>query len=214
LDGHKATRTQLLNRAEEILREVQAEGHADLSDVLPRGFHQRLARLGGLLARVSEGAVSPGELRQAHDAARRHDQARREPGSIEQIEMALRLARWLTGGEGQKAPRSLGEAARDYLAAGSFVDWARSALRPGGLVRELTEGYARLVDQVTARREPQNRTFAELLRDQTASASKSADLIPVERILDEVVAPLAALAPVLVVLLDGMSPAVSRALLA
>src|SRR5262249_53222724 len=130
------------------------------------------------------------------------------------VDMALRLARWLVASTGQQHPRSLGEAAGDYLAAGSFVDWARSALRAGSSVRELADGYARLVDQVVARRELQDRTFAELLRDQTASASQPADLIPVERVLDEVVAPLAALAPVLVVLLDGMSPAVSRELLA
>src|SRR5205085_3009807 len=72
----------------------------------------------------------------------------------------------------------------------------------------------RLVQRVAARRQDQNRCFAELLRDHVAAAAQSSDLVPVERVLDDVVAPLAALAPVLVVLLDGMSPAVSRELLA
>jgi hypothetical protein len=214
LGGDTRARGRLLHRAEEILREVQADDHAHLSDVLPRGFDQRLARLGGLLARVSEGAVPPGELAEAREDARRHDEARREPRRLERADMALRLVRWLARPGGEKAPQSLGEAARDYLATASFVDWARSALRARDPVRELADGYARLVEQVTARRESHNRTFAELLRDQTASASQPADLVPVERILDELVAPLAGLAPVLVVLLDGMSPAVSRELLA
>ncbi|MFO0881536.1 MAG: BREX-2 system phosphatase PglZ [Gemmataceae bacterium] len=213
LGGDRGTRNRLLHRAESILREVQAEDHAHLSDVLPLGLHQRLARLGGLLGRVTEGSLSAGELAQARESARRHDEARREPRQVERVDMALRLARWLAQSGDQKTPQSLGEASRDYLAVGSFVDWARSILRGSEQVRELADGYARLVDQVTARREAQNRVFAELLRDQTASANRPADLVPVERILDEVVAPLAALAPVLVILLDGMSPAVSRELL-
>jgi hypothetical protein len=214
LEGDMRARGQLLHRADEVLREVQAEDHAHLSDVLPRGFHQRLVRLGGLLARVTEGSVLPSELLEAREAARRHDEARREPRRLERIDMALRLARWLARVGEERGPQSLGEAAYNYLATGSFVDWARTALRAGDPVRELGDGYTRLVEQVAARRESQNRVFAELLRDQTASASKPADLRPVETILDEVVAPLAGLAPVLVILLDGMSSAVSRELLA
>jgi hypothetical protein len=215
LDSDARTRNLLVHRAEEILREVQAEEFAHLSDVLPRGFDQRLARLGSLLGPTAEGAPSKAiELAEARDAVRRHDQARREPRRLERIEMALRLARWLEAATSTVIPRSLGEAACDYMAQGSFVDWARSVLRAGDPVRELSEGYARLVERVATRRGEQNRCFAELVRDQTTAAGHSKDLVPVERILDEVVAPLAALAPVLVILLDGMSPAVSRELLA
>src|SRR5262249_10377483 len=128
--------------------------------------------------------------------------------------MALRLVRWLKTAAGMAGPRSLAEAARDYLDQGSFVDWARSVLRAGDPVRGLSEGYARLLGRVTGRREGQNHYFAELLRDQLAAGGTAVDPVPVERILDEVVAPLAAQAPVLVILLDGMSPAVARELLA
>ncbi len=213
LDSDTRAKNQLLHRADDVLREIQAEEFAHLGDVLSRGFDQRLARLGNLLGPAVEGGPLTTALAEARDAIRRHDQARREPRRLERVEMALRLARWLEGAA-PAAPRSLGEAARDYLAQGSFVDWARSVLRAGDPVRELSEGYARLVERVAARRQEQNRCFAELLRDQTAAASQPIDLIPVERILDEVVAPLAALAPVLVILLDGMSPAVARELLA
>lgn len=214
LDSDSRARNQLLHRADELLREVQAEEFAHLGDVLSRGFDLRLARLGGLLGLVAEGGASRAtQLVEARDAVRRHDQARREPRRLERVEMALRLARWLEEAV-PASPRSLGEAAGDYLAQGSFVDWARSVLRAGDPIRELSEGYAQLVERVASRRAEQNRCFAELLRDQTAAAGKPTDLIPVERVLDEVVVPLAALAPVLVILLDGMSPAVSRELLA
>jgi hypothetical protein len=214
LDGDTRTRGQLLHRAEEILREVQAEDHAHLSDLLPCGFDQQMARLGKLLARGPAEPVPLGELIEARERARRHDQVRREPRRLERAEMALRLARWLAGGSKERPLQSMGEAARDYLTTGSFVDWARSALRAGDPVRELSDGYSSLVEQVAARRDSQNRVFAELLQDQTASSSYPADLTPVERILEEVVAPLAGLAPILVILLDGMSSAVSRELLA
>lgn len=182
--------------------------------MLLRGFEQRLARFGGLLAGTADGPPPVAELTSARDAVRRHDQARREPRRVERVDMALRLARWLAAAGPEAAPRSLGEAAAEYLVHGSFVDWARSALRAGDPVRELSEGYALLLDRVAARREVQNRHFAELLRDQTAAAARPADVIPVEAVLDQLIAPLAALAPVLVVLLDGMSPAVSRELTA
>jgi hypothetical protein len=128
--------------------------------------------------------------------------------------MALRLVRWLKAAANNAEPASLAEAARDYLDQGSFVDWARSVLRAGDPVRGLSEGYARLLGRVAERRAALNRRFAELLRDQSAAGGAVVDPLPVERILDEVVAPLAAHAPVLVVLLDGMSAAVARELLA
>jgi hypothetical protein len=53
-----------------------------------------------------------------------------------------------------------------------------------------------------------------LLRDWTAAGSTGSDVIPVEQILDRIVAPLAAEAPVLVIVIDGMSVAVCRELLA
>ncbi len=214
LDSDPRAKNQLLHRAEEILCEVQAEEFAHLSEVLPRGFNQRLARLGDLLGEAVEGGASLAEiLREARDAVRRHDQARREPRRLERIEMALRLVRWLKAA-GTAAPPSLAEAARHYLDQGSFVDWARSVLRAGDPVRGLSEGYARLLGRVAERRESQNRGFAELLRDQLAVGGTAVDPVPVERVLDEVVAPVAAHAPVLVILLDGMSPAVARELVA
>src|SRR5207244_1025693 len=110
--------------------------------------------------------------------------------------------------------QSLAEAAAYHLAEGGFVDWARLSLRVGDPVRELSEAYARLFHKVTAIREQQARHFAELLRDWTVAGSVGDGIMPVERILDEIVAPLAAQAPVLVIVVDGMSVAVCRELVA
>jgi len=215
-DSDPRARGQLLHRADEILHEVQAEEFAHLSAVLPRGFDQRLARLGDLLGQTVEGGASLAEaLREARDSVRKHGEARREARRLERIDMALRLVRWLKTEVGTTKPPSLAEAARGYLNQGGFVDWARSVLRSGSEpVRGLSEGYARLLGKATERREAQNRCFAELLRDQTATGGNPVDLLPVERILDEIIAPLAAQSPVLLVLLDGMSAAVARELMA
>ena len=156
------------------------------------------------------------ELSQLKQSIRDHDQCKYERRRLDRIEMAVRLARWLTVNRepGGKGAQSLAEAASDYLREGAFVDWARLSLRPGDPVRLLSEAYTQLFDSVTALREVQSRRFAELLRDWTQAGSTGKEVIPVEKILDEIVAPLAAQQPVLVLVIDGMSAAVCRELLA
>jgi hypothetical protein len=111
-------------------------------------------------------------------------------------------------------PKSLAEAADDYLREGGFVDWARLSLRSGDPVRTLSEAYARLFDQVREIRQRQSQVFAKLLVDWTKAGSQGDEIVPVERALEEFVAPLAAEGLVLVIVIDGMSVAVCRELLA
>ena len=117
-----------------------------------------------------------------------------------------------SGDRPQPEAASLAEAAREHALAGGFIDWARHTLRGGEPVRELAEAYTRLLTKVTQIVEQKNRRFAQLLRDWIAAGSKGDDVLPVERVLDELVAPLAAQAPVLVLVIDGMSYAVFREL--
>lgn len=209
---------QTLQRADEILAEVQADSFAYLSDTSPIGFDQRLARfgqcLGEVLASKTWGTLDG--LTQARQAVRDHDQSAREARRLERVDMAVRLVRWL-GEQGHQGPvehPSLGEAAADHLRTGGFVDWARLSLRSGDPVQVLSEAYARLFEVVTEIREAQAHRFAQLLADWTTAASQADDLIPVERVLERIVAPLAAESPVLVIVVDGMSVAVCRELLA
>src|SRR5712691_4658476 len=207
-----------LSRADEILREVQADTYAYLSRSSPRGFDQRLARFGSRLSeavlRSAPTTLEP--LTAARQEILGHDQSPRERRRLDRIDMALRLLQWLTRVDtaALSSCQSLAEAAAYHLAEGGFVDWARLALRIGDPVRELSEAYARLFDTATAIREQPARRFGELLRDWTAAGSVSHEVLPIERILDEVAAPLAAQAPVLVIILDGMSTAVCWELLA
>ena len=110
-------------------------------------------------------------------------------------------------------PRSFVEAAADQIREGGFIDWARLSLRTGDPVRELSEAYSRLFDEARAIREVQSHNFAKLLSDWTTSGSHGEGVLPVEQILDQIVAPLAADSLVLVIVVDGMSAAVCRELI-
>lgn len=208
---------QTVRRADEILREIQAEGMAHLSDISPLGFDQRLARVGEALSDVLERGSwdSPSDLVESRQQVGRHDQSSQETRRLERVDMVLRLVRWLGSQQcNQTQPKSFTEAADAQLREGGFVDWARLSLRSGDPVRQLSEAYARLFEQVRKVREQQSQVFAKLLADWTAAGSKSDEIIPVERALEEIVAPLAAEGLVLVIVIDGMSVAVCRELLA
>jgi hypothetical protein len=209
---------QTLQRGDEILGEVQGEGFAFLSDVSPIGFDQRLARFGQRLSRVLEAKswddLDP--LKEALQAVRDHDQSAREGRRLGRADMAARLIRWLgkRSRETIARPKSLAEAAAEHVRDGGFVDWARLSLRSGDPVQGLSEVYAQLFEAVTKIREEQAQQFGRLLADWTAAGSQSDDIIPIEEVLEQIVAPLAAESPVLVIVIDGMSVAVCRELLA
>lgn len=208
---------QTLQRTDEILSELQGEGFAYLSDVSPIGFDQRLSRFDQQLSAVLEAKAwdDLGTLKETRQAVRDHDQSARETRRLERADMAVRLVRWL-GEQSHGArtePKSLAESAAEHLRYGGFVDWARLSLRSGDPVQGLSETYARLFEAVTKLREEQAKQFAQLLADWTAAGSQSDEVIPIERVLEQIVAPLAAENPVLVIVIDGMSVAVCRELL-
>ena len=211
-------RATWLQRADEILKAVQADEYAYLSRTSPTGFDQRLGRYGRALAATLSTNVSevPQPVNEAFRDVFEHDQAKWERGSrrLQRVEMSARLLRWLACRQkaGEPEAGSLSEAARSHALAGGFVDWARHTLRGGDPVRELADCYALLSSKISQIKEPQNRRFAELLRDWTAAGSTVNELMPVERVLADLVAPLAAHAPVLVLVLDGMNFAVFREL--
>ena len=216
-DAESRTYRQTLQRADEILRDVKADEMAWLSDTSTLGFDQRLARVGDTLSGVLERGswdLLDG-LYEARQQMRRHDQSAQETRRLERVDMSVRLLRWLgSQDQSNKGPDSFADAANAQLREGGFLDWARLSLRSGDPVRKLSEAYARLFDQVRQRREQQSQVFAKLLTDWTAAGSKGDEVIPVERALEEIIAPLAAEGLVLVIVIDGMSVAVCRELLA
>jgi hypothetical protein len=162
----------------------------------------------------SDAVEVPDRVNEAYRAVVQHDQADRGSRRLQRVEMSGRLLRWLVQLRQVEKPdpTSFADAAQDHAVSGGYVDWARYTLRGGEPVRELSEAYARIVARVVEVREQQNRRFAQLLRDWMAAGATGDEVVPVERVLDEVVAPLAEHAPVLVLVIDGMSYAVFREL--
>jgi hypothetical protein len=208
----------LLARSDKILHEVGAEAFAYLSDASPLGFDQRFERFGRQFLETlkSDKVESVDAIRGAQDAVCQHRHAQTESRRVDRMQMAVRLVRWLERMEESPRPQpaSLAEAAQQHLAEGGFVDWARLSLRAGDSVQTVSQAYRQLFDKVTVVREGQAKRFAELLGDWVAAGAAQAGIIGVERILDEIVVPLAAKVPVLLVVIDGMSAAVWRELLA
>jgi len=205
----------LLQRADEILREVGAEPFAYLSDTSPIGFDLRLADFGKQLSLSIAGSKFDFEtLIEARNSISQHDRHSRERRRLERVDMAMRLVRWLGESQSRDDVKSLADAACRHLSESGYIDWARLTLRSGDPVRELSEAYAQLFEKVTTAREVDSLRFAELLRDWTAAKSTDETIVPVEQVLERMVAPIASAKPVLVVVIDGMSVAVFRELMA
>lgn len=215
-----AQQFQLVQRADEILTELGAEPLAYLSTTSEMGFAQRLAQFGqGLLQLLASPTASTLEtLTTAYKSIQAHRQAGQvqQQRRLEKVAMAMRLARWLVQETSAPAPlpQDLEQAVQHHLLEGGFLDWARLSLRSGDSIGELSAAYQKLFGRVTAVRETQSHHFAKLLQNWVELGSGHNGFLPLETILDTIVAPLASQGPVLAIVLDGMSMAVGRELMA
>ncbi|GKW48593.1 BREX-2 system phosphatase PglZ [Halomonas sp. NCCP-2165] len=206
-----------LSQAEQILASLDFMPALRISPLLPGALTQRLDAFAATLGKALDKGAKPPLLAQAEQAwdqlqahtlaheTQRHDQMRR-------AEMALRLLRWLgqaPSAVNGTAPQMLSQ----YITDGSFVDWARTQLWAGEDHEALSRVYAALSEAVSQRREQQNRGFARHLPAIARGDSLPPSLVPVERALETVVAPLLAeKKPTLLLVLDGMNEAVYREL--
>jgi hypothetical protein len=212
---------QLLNavdRSDQILREIRAVPFAFLSDYSRLGFDLRLEAFGQALMASLEAPESeiPADLLQKANAVKAHRWASRSPARVSQVEMAIRLVGWLAAGpRASQEPtiESFEDLAIAYARDGGFLDWARQTLFFGDPVQTLSAAYGRLCEIATLRRESQSERFGRRLVDWMAAGCTVRTTILIEDVLKSVVAPLARLAPVLLVVVDGMSFAVFRELL-
>ena len=210
LDSPLALRHQA--RASALLNSIGATEFAGLSRALTEGLEARLVVAAGELAEVAVSGSSPDLARIARlvRAAQEHERAGDHRARLDRLQMAARLCRWLCGR--RASIRGFGNAAKAYAEDGGFVDWARASLRAGDSAPAVAAAYARLRDLAGIRREEENKIFAELLRDWNAGGAGGEEALPIERVLDSIVAPIATHAPVLMLVLDGLSFAVARPL--
>ena len=193
-----------LARAEAALRELDAVPLAARSDVLQAGFAARLAVAAAALTAAMEDPALIVEADAAVEACRIHRESAAHGARLEALEMAIRLARRL-GLPQLGEPRSLAEAAVRFASDSSAVDFGRVRVWRGESAPSLAAAYRKLDELLLALREAENRRFGVLLADWLQSSSSDPRLVVVEDILDKVVAPLATGAPLLLVVMDGLS---------
>jgi hypothetical protein len=208
----------IADRSDHILREVRADSFAWLSDYSRHGFELRLEQFGRALTEAlsSESDRVPDDLLATAESVQKHRWSERFPTRASQVDMAVRIVQWLrTGRRPGTEPelQSLEDAGLAYARDGGFVDWARQSLYYGDPVDAVSSAYGQLCEAVAERRQAQNRHFASLFASWMEAGSKTRSTVLIEDVLRTVVAPAAQSAPVLLVVVDGMSYAVYRELL-
>jgi hypothetical protein len=204
-----------LDRADALLNDLRVAEFAHLSDVLPMGFDQRMR---SFAQRLTQHLQSPTHetLTALEEAANRvlaHVLAGAHAQRSDRVEMARRLARWLV-----RPPTTASTVAEliDWQAdEGSFVDWARFRLLGGDELVEVSLAYEAVRSTVIARRNILGQRFAQSLQRWNAQAPQTEGrIVPLESVLEQVVAPLAVHQPVLLLVVDGLSTSIFRELFA
>jgi hypothetical protein len=232
-DARKAAE-RLLARADQLLAAVHADALADASDLLPTGLTRRLATLASLLqAAVASSVVRlrtgqpiadpdlplvPGEALQRSEAAWARVAAHRLADGDERVpafHAAVRLVRWLA------LPATVDMATLPTLVHrhDGHDAWADSAVNDvasGVSDPSLGSGLNDVLTVAWARRAAHDGTFAAALAAYTRDDPDPArvGLVNIEDLLPRTVFPLAAKAPVLLLVLDGMSAGVCAEVMA
>lgn len=204
-----------LDRADALLNDLRVTEFAYLSDVLPMGFDQRMR---SFAAHLTQHVQTPtGEtltaVEKAADHVLSHVLATAQAQRADRVEMARRLVRWLV------RPATSAATVADLVCwqadEGSFLDWARFRLLGGDELVEVSKAYEAIRTAVIARRNTLGQRFAQSLQRWNAQApGAEGRIVPMESVLDCVVAPLAALQPVLLLVVDGLSTSIFRELFA
>ena len=194
--------------ADRLLAEIDGRELAELSDVLPLGFDRRLDRLGAQLsANDLTGAAEALSMVEQHGLAPRRER------QIAACRAAVRLLRRSTASISSPGG-SLAEQSVHYRAELAWLEQARRDLTAGTHSESLAAAFTGLLEQASEVRRHADKSFAESLATWSASVPMTdARIVPVEELLERVVAPVAKAAPVLLVVCDGMGLSVSHQLI-
>lgn len=215
----KSLGDRLLVEADTVLGEVQARSLAEGSDLLPTALSARLGRLAAAL-RNAVGAVGAGEVEGARvpeeeleaveaawNAVGDHVLAA-EDGRVPAARAAVRLVRWLAL-DASPAARDLATLHRRHVDVDGWVDSAVNDAAPGVGDADLGAALSAVLAEVQRRRDVHDMDFATALAAHTREDRPgTTEMLQLEGLLQQVVVPLAKQAPVLLLVLDGMSAAV------
>lgn len=214
-DGGTDVYRAALDRADALLNDLRVAEFAHLSDVLPKAFDQRMRTFAGHLTQHVQ-APTDATLTAVEESVNHvlvHVLATAEVQRADRVEMARRMARWII------RPATTAASVADLVVwqadEGAFVDWARFRLLGGDELVEVSHAYEALRATIIVRRNALGQRFAQSLQRWNAlPPAVDARIVPLESVLDRVVAPLAALQPVLLLVIDGLSTSIFRELFA
>lgn len=192
--------------ATDLLRDTGADAHLSFSTVLLAGLDARLAQLGKAIEKFLRQPATLEQVEAATGAVSAHAMVPHDHPGPGTARMAARLCRSLLASEAGADGTVQG-----YLRHGAWQEWARHALR-GVRPEPFARAAAALLERVAAQRQAADREFAISLQQALTNGASPIDALPIEQALSEIVAPLAQEAPLVVVLMDGMSVDVALAL--
>ncbi|MFG3642521.1 BREX-2 system phosphatase PglZ [Micromonospora sp. NPDC047762] len=211
-----------LDRADVIVTQLQAEPLARYSELLAGGLRARFVALADALRRAIASHVdNTNTVETAWAAVQTHRLEATTPLRAP-FEAAVRLVRWLAevdlppGAASDAA--ALGALVRQYLDSAAWADAAINDAFGGVDDPSLSSALHAVVTVAQKRRRAQERRFARALASAPLSTGRSvpADsgtIWYLEQVLPGSVIPLARKAPVLLLVLDGMSAAVATEIL-
>jgi hypothetical protein len=210
--------SSVLIRFDELLAEFRIGDAAARSDFSPAGLEQRVRVFSQVLGEFAQsGAPSNLDAKRlvgAIENMQGHMLAGEHQRRIERCQMAARLAAWIASGAKISSGASLSEMIEGYARVGGFVDWARMIVQEGDSEAALNKAYDALITRAEEICGTFEANFAAKLAEWTAYGAKAESAyVPIEEALETMIGPLAAQAPVLLLVMDGMSVAVFRELL-
>jgi hypothetical protein len=219
----KASGEALLARADHLLEGVRAAGLADGSDLLPSGLTRRFAVLAAELraATVNRAEGDPDRPIVTRDGLGRVEQAWARVAAhhlagddrrTHAFHAAVRLTRWLA--EASPDGTGLLGLLRRHADQDAWADSAVNDAAAGVGDPELGAGLAAVLVAARARRAAHDAGFAAALAGYTRDDRDDQGVLRVEDLLPGVVMPLARQAPVLLLVLDGMSAGVGSEVVA
>ena len=211
-------RASVLSRFDELLVEFKIADIAGRTDFSPAGFEQRVRAFAQTLADFTQAGAPSNlgakQLVRAIESLQAHMLADEHQRRIERCQMAARLAAWIAGGAELSGGASLNEMVVGYARTGGFIDWARIIVQEGDSEPALNKAYDALIARAEEICGTFEANFAAKLAEWTLHGAKAeSSFVPVEHALDSLIGPLGAQAPVLLLVMDGMSVAVFRELL-
>jgi len=206
-----------LEQADELARYFGLASATAGSDWLPSAFNLRTDAFASALA-VAADDPRPAVSEQLFDlasAVNEHRLATQRTATRRRIHHALTLLRWLS--LPVASPAALGPAARVYAEADAWADAALRQVLGAEPHAGLNVAVGKLAAAVRRRREAFNSDFAQHLADHhmrggRPEALQPSGLIDAEVFLGEVLGPRAAVGPVLLVVMDGMTLDLARSM--